>query len=57
MVPKRLKAIIVVPVPSRYCIVHKAVIPKRRVHRRASYVRFHSQDNRLKGDRRDPASV
>ncbi len=50
MVPLRLKAIIGVPVPSRYCIVHKADIPKPRVRAVASYVRFHSQDNRLKGD-------
>jgi hypothetical protein len=56
MVPERLKAMIVTPVPSRYCIVHKADIPKRRVHKGASSVRFHSLDNRLKGDRRHPAS-
>jgi hypothetical protein len=56
MVPERLNMIIMVPVPSRYCIVHKADIPKRRVHKGASYVRFHSRDNRLKGDRRDPGS-
>jgi hypothetical protein len=57
MVPERLNVIIMVPVPSRYCIVHKADIPKRRVHKGASYVRFHSRDNRLKGDRRDPGSI
>src|ERR1700712_2350010 len=36
----------------RYCVVHKADIPNYGVHAVASSVRFHSRDNRLKGDRR-----
>src|SRR5260221_14202284 len=50
--PTRLDEIISGIVPARYCIVHKADIPKYRVHAVASYVRFHSRHNRLKGDRR-----
>jgi hypothetical protein len=56
MAPLRLKEIIGEPVPSRYYIVRKADIPKPRVRTVASYARFHSRDNRLKGDRRRPLS-
>src|ERR1700730_17925196 len=51
MVPAHHEEIIGAPVPSRYCVVHKADIRKPRAHAVASYVRFHSRDNRLKGDR------
>ena len=42
---------------ARYCVVRKADIPNRRVHAVASYVRFHSRDNRLKGDTPQPSSL
>ena len=37
----------------RYCVVVKADIPKCDNHVDASQLRFHSHDNRLKGDRRN----
>jgi hypothetical protein len=52
MVPQRLDEIIITTARGRYCIVRKADIPNCCVHAVASYVRFHSRDNRLKGDRR-----
>jgi hypothetical protein len=37
-------------IPARYCFVDKADIPKCSVRAVLSDVRFHSRDNRLKGD-------
>jgi hypothetical protein len=39
-----------VMMPARYCVVDKADIPKCSVRAVLSDVRFHSRDNRLKGD-------
>jgi hypothetical protein len=46
------KSIIIMVERLRQCIGRKADISNCSVHAVASYVRFHSRDNRLKGDRR-----
>jgi hypothetical protein len=56
MVPVPLSQTIMVMVPARQCVVHKADIPKCHISAIASQVRFHSRNNRLKGDRSDPDS-
>jgi hypothetical protein len=52
MVPPSAYKNIIFDFPVRYCVVHKADIPKCHVRALASDARFHSRDNRLKGDRR-----
>src|SRR2546430_2581402 len=53
-VPMYVNNIIITVLPTGYCIVVKAVIPKCGDRTDASQVRFHSRDNRIQGDRRRP---